>query len=842
MPRFTRPVLGVFFGLFLITSSLSAQFGGLPQSDAVVGVPFTYDATYGIGEALKAIESSPGVEFSYSFTFGGGQLPPGLSLKASGLVTGTPTTAGRYDFTILFNYRISIELPPGLPPGFELPPGFNAPVSIPFPSTIVVGGGSGPKLSVQPGGLSFPFTSAAAPASQVLSVANQGDQPRSFSASATVTSGGDWLAVSGGGTIPPFGQIPATVTANPARLPAGTYIGSVAITFAEGSERFDIPVVMTISSAQQSINLSQNGLTFRALAGGSAPPVQSFSVLNGGGDALNWTAATSTLSGGAAWLSATPASGRSDAGSSPAVQVRVTPAGLAPGDYYGQVRISAAGVANSPQSVSVVLTVLGPEVTLAPVVLPTGLIFIGQAGAAANPAPQNVEITNLTTRDLNLTTAPFFEQGNNWFTVTPKTGPARPGQPLRLAVQPVLTGLAPGVYRGELNIRFTETAATRRVDIVLIVVPRPTSLAKPDAPRFADGCPPTKLIPIFTQLGASFTTTAAWPTALELRVFDDCGTPMTTGSVVITFSSGDPLVALTSLRDGRWTGVWQARNAVTGPVTITAKAQLTSPNLAGTAAIGGSVQANVSAPVIAAGGAVSAASFAPLAPLAPGSLVRISGSNLAAGSTLASELPLKTELNGTQVLIAGRSMPLRYTSDGQIDAVVPFDVPVNVTQQMIVRRAASYSGPEPVIIASAQPAIFTKDGSGKGAALLVGIKPDGTQFVVDADNPASEGDTIVISCAGLGLVDPAIEAGAAAPAEPLAQTTNPVTVTIGGQPATVVSAGLAPGPELTGVYLVRVTVPPGITPAPDAPLIVTVAEQSSQPVTIAVKAAEVVEQ
>jgi len=42
------------------------------------------------------------------------------------------------------------------------------------------------------------------------------------------------------------------------------------------------------------------------------------------------------------------------------------------------------------------------------------------------------------------------------------------------------------------------------------------------------------------------------------------------------------------------------------------------------------------------------------------------------------------------------------------------------------------------------------------------------------------------------------------------------------------------------VYRVTVTVPPGITPAPDAPLVVAGAEQSSQPVTIAVKSAEVI--
>jgi len=826
-PSFSRSALCVFACLFLLVGVLSAQFGGpASATEAVVGVPYTYDATFGLAEILATIPSEPGFEFSYSFTLGSGQLPPGLSFKSSGLVSGTPTTAGRYDFTINFSYRFSI-------PGFEIPP-----ISFPLPSTIVVTGSSGPKVSVQPGGLSFSFTSGATSSSQVLSVANQGDQPRSFTASAAVSSGGDWLSVSGGGAVPPFAQSPATVTANPARLPAGTYVGSIAITFTPGAERFDIPVVMTINSAQQIISLSQTGLTFRALAGGGAPPLQSFSILNGGGGALNWTAATSTLSGGSAWLSATPASGQSDTSSSPAVQVRVNPAGLAAGDYYGRVQISAEGVANSPQSVSVVLTVVAPNVALPPVVQPTGLIFVGQVGAT-NPAARNVEITNLGARDLNLTTTSFFEQGNNWFTA-PKTGVARPGQLLRLAVQPVLTGLATGVYRGELNIRFTETGVTRRVDILLIVIPRQTSAAKPDAPRFADGCTPTKLIPVFTQLGASFTTTAAWPTSLELTVVDDCGTPMITGSVVVTFSSGDPLVALTSLRDGRWSGAWQARNAGAAPVTITAKAQLVSPSLAGTATIGGSVQANASVPVIAAGGAVSAASFAPLAPLAPGSLVKISGSNLAQGVTLASELPLKTELNGTEVLLAGRSMPLQYASDGQINAVVPFDVPINATQQMIVRRAASYSGPEPVIIAAAQPAVFTKDGSGKGAALLAATKPDGTQFVVDAENPVSEGDTVLISCAGLGPVDPSIAAGAAAPAEPLSQTTNPVTVTIGGQPATVVSAGLAPGPELTGVYRVTITVPAGITAAPDVPLVVTVAEQSSQPVTIAVKAAEVI--
>ena len=807
---------GFPFACRLLPALLFFSAALFAQTDGVVGVPYTFD----FGEGLKDIPIPPEISFTYSFTLSGGNLPPGLSLKTNGLLSGTPTTAGQFTFSVRWQFNISAS-------------GLSIPFDQSFPYTIVVTGSSGPKLSVQPGGLSFSFTAGGAAATEYISVNNQGDSPRDFSAAATITSGTNWLAVLGGGRIGPFGQGAAAVTVDPALLAPGTYVGSIAITFASGDERFDVPVVVSVSSAQQSLSLSQTGLTFRAVAGGAAPPAQLFSVLNAGGGALDWTVTTSTLSGGADWLTASPAGGRSDATGSPAIQVQVKPAGLAAGDYYGQVRIGAAGVANSPQSVSVVLTVAGSNVTLAPLVQPTGLIFVGQAGGA-NPAPQTVEITNLSSSAVNVSAGIFLEQGTGWLNATPKTGAVPSGQPLRIQAQPALAGLAAGVYRGELDILFIPGNATRRIDVVLIVTPAGSAPAKSDSlgPRLAGGCAPTKLIPVFTQLGSSFTTTAAWPTPVELRVVDDCGAAMTTGAVVLTFSTGDPLLAMTSLRDGRWTATWQARTA-TAAVTITAKAQQASPSLAGTASIGGSLQPNPTAPVIAAGGAVSAVSNTPLAPLAPGSLVRISGSNLAQGSNQASDLPLAKQLNGTQALLAGLAMPLQSASGGQIVAVVPYDAPINATQQMIVQRGTTYSMPEPVAIAAAQPAVFTTDPSGKGAVLASGIKPDGTQYVVDADNPVTAGDTLVISCAGLGAVDPPVDAGAAGPSSPMSQTVNPVTVTIGGVDAPVSSAVLAA--DLVGVYQVTVTVPDGIAPAPDAALVVTVAAQASPAVTIAVQ-------
>jgi uncharacterized protein (TIGR03437 family) len=313
---------------------------------------------------------------------------------------------------------------------------------------------------------------------------------------------------------------------------------------------------------------------------------------------------------------------------------------------------------------------------------------------------------------------------------------------------------------------------------------------------------------------------------------------MTSGSVVATFSNGDPSLSLTNLRDGRWSGTWQPRNALNAPVTITAGAQLVSPALKGTASVGGNLQPNVTTPLIKSGGVVSAASLAPQAPISPGSYVSIMGTNFAPGLTMAPTLPLPAQLNGMQVLLAGRPLALRSTSDGQINAIIPYDVPPNATHQMIVQRGTAASVPEPVTVAAAQPAIFTQDGSGQGLGMVVDMQPDGTQFMLDANDPASAGDTLLIYCAGLGPVDPPVAAGDVAP-DSTSQTINPVTVTIGGVPATVQFAGLAPfsltGPDsldFAGIYQVSVTVPDGVTPAPDTPIVVTVAGQDSPPVTI----------
>ena len=172
--------------------------------------------------------------------------------------------------------------------------------------------------------------------------------------------------------------------------------------------------------------------------------------------------------------------------------------------------------------------------------------------------------------------------------------------------------------------------------------------------------------------------------------------------------------------------------------------------------------------------------------------------------------------------------------NGQINAILPYDIPVNTTLQLIVSNGPAISVPEPVVIAPAQAAVFTKDLTGKGAGIVVGVKADGTQFLVDAANPLREGDVAVIYCAGLGAVSPAVPAGSAAPLTSLSSATNPVTATMGGQSAQVLFAGLAPG--FAGLYQVNAIVPSGITPGNNVTLLLTSAGQTSSPVTVAVAA------
>ena len=819
-----RKSIATFFCLFVLTAALRAQAGfGAPLPDATVGVTYSFDFGSALSQLLATEPFPPDAGISFSFNFNpssGTTLPPGLSLQSNGVLSGVPTTPGMFIFSIDVNFKLVID-------GQTV---FDQP--IPITQALTVTGTSTARAVVDPQGLAFAFNQGSSgPAGQSITITNKASSAKTFTASVSQNAGGSLSLSPSSGSISAFSSSSVLVTANPAGLVAGTYPGKISISVSPTGESFDIPVLVTVTSSQLSIQLSQTGLRFQSVQGGGAPPSQVISVINGGGGTLSFSVSATTLSPGS-WLSVSPSSGSSSNTSSTPVTVSVNPAGLAPGNYYGQIQFISPNAANSPQTASVVLNVFAANASPGAFVNPTGLIFIATAGATA-PASKTVSIANPSPTPLTFSSAAQSPGGVTFFTATPTSGNVNSGTPATVTVKPVLTGLGPGVYRGELDLAFSD-GSIRRVAVILIVIPAGTSpaglfSASPLADPPAAGCTPTKLIPVFTQLGAGFKVTAGWPTPIEVTVVDDCGTAMTAGSVSASFSSGDPALQLGSLKDGRWTATWQPRTT-SSTVTITVKAQQVQPLLQGSEQIGGAAQANTSVPIISAGGVVSAASFAPQQPISPGTYIAVFGSNLSPGTIAASTLPLTTQLGGTQVILGGKPLPLGIATTGQINAIVPFDVQVNTTQQLLVQQGSTISVPEPVTIAAAQPAIFT---DGKGAGIIVGVKADGTQFLVGASTPASANDVLVIYCSGLGAVDPPATAGSAASTTTLSRTVNPATVSVGGKDAPVLFAGLAPG--FTGLYQINAIVPDGIAPGANVPLVVTVAGQQSVPVTVALK-------
>jgi uncharacterized protein (TIGR03437 family) len=134
-----------------------------------------------------------------------------------------------------------------------------------------------------------------------------------------------------------------------------------------------------------------------------------------------------------------------------------------------------------------------------------------------------------------------------------------------------------------------------------------------------------------------------------------------------------------------------------------------------------------------------------------------------------------------------------------------------------------------VALAPVVPGLFTSNASGAGQ--LASLNQNGT--VNTATNAAAAGSNITVFATGEGVtIPPSIDG--TVQSQPGLVPFLPVKVTIGGQTASLVSAGTPVG-TLSGVMAVTVVVPSGLTSGPQ-PVVLTVGTVSTtQTVTIAVK-------
>jgi uncharacterized protein (TIGR03437 family) len=232
---------------------------------------------------------------------------------------------------------------------------------------------------------------------------------------------------------------------------------------------------------------------------------------------------------------------------------------------------------------------------------------------------------------------------------------------------------------------------------------------------------------------------------------------------------------------------------------------------------------------------VNGASYANGA-VAPGELVTIFGTGIgptspAFPSNVIAANSVPTSLDNIQVTFGGTPAPLLYGSSGQINAVVPFEVAGQASVQMDINGPNGLGFSTTLPVAAANPSLFSANSSGTGQGAILNADLSNNS----ASNPAARGSEIVLYATGAGALKPAEADGVLAPSKNPPLIAQPVTVSIGGQNATVMYQGAAPG-LVAGVSEINAVVPPGVTPSSVVPVTITVGGVPSQnTVTMAVK-------
>jgi trimeric autotransporter adhesin len=234
-----------------------------------------------------------------------------------------------------------------------------------------------------------------------------------------------------------------------------------------------------------------------------------------------------------------------------------------------------------------------------------------------------------------------------------------------------------------------------------------------------------------------------------------------------------PALAISNLPAARL-GTWVARVYDNGTLLFSIAFSVTAP-----------------APSVVVTSVANAASGASRA-IAPGEMVAIKGSGLGPAAGLSFSLDpvtgmVDTTLAGTQVFFGSYAAAITYTSAGQINTIVPYEIAGQSQITMQVQYQGASSAGIVLQVAIAAPGAFTFNGTGTGQAIAA--NQDGT--FNGASNPAAPGSYVTVYFTGGGETNPPGVDGSVTGLV-LKWLTQPVTVTVGGVAATVAFDGAAP--------------------------------------------------
>jgi uncharacterized protein (TIGR03437 family) len=230
-------------------------------------------------------------------------------------------------------------------------------------------------------------------------------------------------------------------------------------------------------------------------------------------------------------------------------------------------------------------------------------------------------------------------------------------------------------------------------------------------------------------------------------------------------------------------------------------------------------------------GVVNAASNSPVGnPLSPGEFIAIYGTGLAP-QTMTALPPYPNTVAGVSVSIGGLPATVYLVSAGQLNCLVPYEVPPGSTSvSVIVNNNGQMSNAVSVPFSATSPGIFSDNESGTGdGAIVHGL----TGLLVTPSNPAVKGETLAMYLTGLGAVQNSVADGAAPnPPGPDAATAQ-LAVYVNGIAAAVNYAGL--NPVYPGLYQINFVVPATLTVSGELPVAVETTDSFNDQISLSVR-------
>jgi hypothetical protein len=734
-------------------------------------------------------------------------------------------------------------------------------------------------ITAAPVALTFQYQVGAAtlPVSQTLQVTSV---PTGAAFTATVTGApfnGAWLLLSASS-----GTAPATlkVQVNPTGLSAGSYSGLVTITeiAAAPAPTKAIPITLIVSSPPPTLVASPAALNFSYTVGNPIPDptLTAPFVLASAGSPLSATIGTAATP----WLKVSPTGSISLAGLLDLVTVTVNPSGLLPKVYTATVTITAPGAANKTLALVVTLTVNAavPQTTGT---FPAGLIqgsaqsivtLLG-SGFYAKTTVAATGFAPAATVTLNDAVGTSATEA----IVIPAYAPS--STILHFALASTLPSGVQGAFYGQ-PLALTGGSGPYTMALSAgalppgIVIAGYTLVGTPTAPAsyyFTLGLTDSAIpFPVTTYQQFKLTIYPAGSSALAITV---SAAPLLSAQVAAAYNQ--TLTASGGTAPYTWTAVnlppgitLSAAGTLSGAASsVGLTGALTSATVSTTAilvtvpladlASPGVLRLAVTTPVPGGGisndaqlvifglapqisGVVSAASFQQ-GTVTPGELITIFGIGLGPAALAVfnpAVPPIPTSLPAagaaTSLTIGGVPAPLIYTSANQVSAIVPYTI-VGPSAAVVVTYGGLASLAFTVGVAPVNPGVFTITSTGQGQAAALNYNVATSDYTINSSlTAAAKGAIVVFYVTGAGQMSSAI-LNTLTPMSPAILPIAPVTVTIGGQPATINAAQAAPG-SVPGLLQINAVVPSTSTTGAAVPVVVNIGGVDSQAnTTMAVK-------